>query len=125
MWGAQLVAALGNRVVVLAQEADRWYEDDDFRHWLRKSSNKCKAGVWVPKEVQHCLKWSSNTSEFDVFQYASGVLVADVGAVSAYFVHKNMSDEEFMKGVFEVRTIFQRLVSLGARRFSLGCDSNF
>ena len=126
-WGDQLYAAVGNSNI-LVQEVKNWDKDGDYRNWqLHKSSAVCKAGILVPSELMNALKWSSDDDpQFCEFVYASGVQIADVGAVSGYFVHSGSknSDEEFMKGLCEVRSIFRVLVARGVSKLVLGCDLN-
>ena len=60
---------------------------------------------------------------FRKFKYASGVQLADVGAVSAYFVHSKIPVEEFMMGVWEVRFFFfRRRVAKGVSKLVFGCE---
>ena len=125
-WGDQLYAAVGNSNI-LVQEVTNWEPNGDFRNWqLHKSSSTCKAWVLVTGDVMNALKWSSDEAKFSEFKYASGVQIADVGAVSGYFVHSGSenSDDEFMKGMGEVRAIFKVLVARGVSKLVLGCDLN-
>ena len=94
-WGDQLYAAVGNSNI-LVQEVQHWDKDGDYRNWqLHKSTAVCKAGILVPSELMNALKWSSDDDpQFCEFVYASGVQIADVGAVSGYFVHSGSKNSD-------------------------------
>ena len=93
MWGEQLESAVGD-ATVLVQESGMWDASFDFVKWsCIKTTSFCEAAILVPVKFLPAVRWTSESVIFDSFEFATGAIVSDLGMVSAYVVHKGISNE--------------------------------